>query len=159
MLMMRLVAAEDPGLPIGEITTYVNGNEIVTMDPNYKGDHQGEFPPVPLWLKMVNVIAMPVVYILPEDGFKALSDHANGFVCFLAIFVSSVFWGFLIVFTNAPSATATLAVLCLENSARHTIYMSGPTTVQPFSAGKWPRREAGSRQKCQRRQWRHIPGA
>jgi hypothetical protein len=99
MLAMRLLAALDPGLPIGEIATYVDGREIVSFDPNYKGKHQGEFAPVPLWLKTANVIAMPVVYILPEDGFKGLSDHANGLLFFLGIFASSVLWGFLIVFS------------------------------------------------------------
>jgi hypothetical protein len=98
ILAMRLVAALDPGLPIGEIATYVDGHEIVSFDPNYKGKHQGEFPSVPLWLKTANVIAMPVVYVLPEDGFKGLSDHANGLLFFLGIFVSSILWGFLIVF-------------------------------------------------------------
>jgi hypothetical protein len=98
MLAMRLLAAEDPGLPIGEIATYVDGHEIVSMDPNYKGEHRGEFPPVPLWLKTANVIAMPVVYVLPQDGFRGLSDHANGFMFLFGMFVSSVLWGFLIVF-------------------------------------------------------------
>src|SRR6516162_4275931 len=98
VLMLMLVDAEDPGLPIGEIVTHVDGHEIVSMDPNYKGDHRGQFPPVPLWLKTANVIAMPVAYILPQDGFSGLSDHANGLVFFLAMFVSSVLWGFLIVF-------------------------------------------------------------
>jgi hypothetical protein len=100
MLAMRLLAAEDPGLPIGEIATYVDGHEIVSFDPNYKGGHQGEFPPVPLWLKTANVIAMPVIYVLPEDGFRGLSDHANGFMFLFAMFVSSVLWGFLIVFIS-----------------------------------------------------------
>jgi hypothetical protein len=34
MLAMELVGAEDPGLPIGEIVTYVDGHEIVSFDPN-----------------------------------------------------------------------------------------------------------------------------
>jgi hypothetical protein len=98
MLAMRLVGAEDPGLPIGEIVTHLDGHEIVSLDPNYKGEHQGEFPPVPLWLKTANVIAMPVDYILPRDGIKGLSDNANGFLGLLGMFLSSVLWGFLIVF-------------------------------------------------------------
>jgi hypothetical protein len=51
-----------------------------------------------LWLKVANVIAMPVVYIFPENGIRGLSDHANGLMFLLAMFVSSVLWGFLIVF-------------------------------------------------------------
>ena len=98
MLAMELVGAEDPGLPIGEIVTHVDGHETVSMDPNYKGDHQGEFPRVPLWLKTANGVAMPVAYILPKDGFRGLSVHANGFMFLFAMFVSSIFWGFLIVF-------------------------------------------------------------
>jgi hypothetical protein len=36
MLAIMLLNADDPGLPIGEIATYVNGDEIVSFDPNYK---------------------------------------------------------------------------------------------------------------------------
>jgi hypothetical protein len=98
MLVVRLAEAHDPGLPIGEIATYEDGNEHVSFDPNYKGEHQGEFPPVPLWLKIANVIAMPVVYILPEDGFKGLSDQANVHAFLLAMLGNSVAWGLVIVF-------------------------------------------------------------
>jgi hypothetical protein len=99
VLCMELVGAEDPGLPIGEIVNYVDGHEVVSMDPNYKGDHQGEFAPVPPWLKTANVVAMPMLYIFPQDGFKGLSDHANGLMALFEMFVSSVLWGFLIVST------------------------------------------------------------
>jgi hypothetical protein len=98
ILAMELVGSEDPGLPIGEIVTHVDGQEIVSVDPNYKGDHQGEFPTVPLWLKAANVAAMPVAYILPANGFRGLSDHVNGFMFILAMFLSSLLWGLLIVF-------------------------------------------------------------
>jgi len=97
-LMFRLLAAEDPGLPIGEISTHVNGHEIVSFDPNYKGMHQGEFPPVPLWLKIAFGIACPTFYLLPENGFSSLSDHANGGLFFLMMIVNSILWGFILVF-------------------------------------------------------------
>src|SRR5271167_3430779 len=98
MLMMRLLGAEDPGLPIGEIATYVDGHEMVSYDPNYKGKHQGEFPPVPVWLKTANVIAMPVLYILPEDWFKGLPDSTCYLLHLLEFLISGVLWGSLIVF-------------------------------------------------------------
>jgi hypothetical protein len=98
ILWMACVDAEDPGLPIGEIVTHTDAGEFVSPDPNYKGEHQGEFPPVPLWLKAANLIAIPVDYLLPHDGFKALPEHANCDLFFLGMFASSVLWGFLIVF-------------------------------------------------------------
>ena len=98
ILMMELIGAEDPGLPIGEIVTHVDGHEIVSYDPNYKGEHQGEFPPVPVWLKVAFGIACPVFYVLPENGFRDLSDHANGLLCLLVIVTSSIMWGFILVF-------------------------------------------------------------
>jgi hypothetical protein len=97
-LMMKLLAAEDPGLPIGEISKYVDGHEIVSFDPNYKGTHQGEFPPVPSWLKVAVGIAYPIFYVLPENGFSNLSDHANGTLFLLMMFLNSILWGFALVF-------------------------------------------------------------
>ena len=38
----------------------------------------------------------------------------------------------LLGITNAPSGNGTLAVLCLENSAGHAIYVSGPTNGSTF---------------------------
>jgi len=98
ILMMRLITAEDPGLPIGEIVTHVDGHEIVSFDPNYKGDHQGEFPPVPVWLRVAYGIACPLFYILPENGFHFFSDHANGMMYLLVMVANSIMWGFILVF-------------------------------------------------------------
>jgi len=98
VLMLRLIAAEDPGLPIGEIATHVDGHEIVSFDPNYKGEHRGEFPPVPGWLKVAYGIAYPLSYVLPESGFHDLSDHANGMLYFLAMVANSILWGLILVF-------------------------------------------------------------
>ena len=97
-LIMRLLAAEDPGLPIGEIATYVNGHEIVSFDPNYKGEHQGEFPPVPLWLKVAVGVTFPMSYLWPENGFPSLSDNANGMLVLMMMVANSVLWGFILVF-------------------------------------------------------------
>jgi hypothetical protein len=97
ILALKLLGAEDPGLPIGEIATYTNGHENVSFDPNYKGQHQGEFPPVPSWLKTANVIAMPIVYVLPQDGIKGWTDEANGNLFLTGMFASSILWGLLIV--------------------------------------------------------------
>lgn len=98
VLMMELIGAEDPGLRIGEIITHVDGHEIVSYDPNYKGEHQGEFPPVPAWLKVANGVACPLFYVLPENGFGGLSDHANGLLCLFVMVANSIIWGFILVF-------------------------------------------------------------
>jgi hypothetical protein len=98
VLMMRLIAAEDPGLPIGEIATHVDGHEIVSYDPNYKGEHQGEFLPVPVWLKIAYGVACPLFYVLPENGFHGLSDHANGMLVLMVMVANSIMWGFMLVF-------------------------------------------------------------
>lgn len=69
----------------------------------------------------------------------------------------------LLGFTNSPSATATLAVLCLENSARHTIYMSGPTNGSTFfsrevaASGGWQPAEV-SAPPTEAYTWRLSPG-
>jgi hypothetical protein len=98
MLQMMLLGTEDPGWVYGEIVTHVDGHEIHSLDPNYKGKHQGEFPPVPLWLKIANGIAIPALYVLPEDGFRGLSDHANGISYLLVMFANSVLRGCALVF-------------------------------------------------------------
>jgi len=90
MLGMKLLNAEDPGQVIGEIVTHVDGHEIHSFDPNYKGKHQGELPPVPVWLKVANSIASPVLYLLP-DSFPGLSDGACLVVFLSAIFAKSLF--------------------------------------------------------------------
>jgi len=98
ILMLRLVDAEDPGRVIGEVVTHVDGHEIHSFDPNYKGEHQGELPPEPLWPKIAFVVAYPMQYLLPEDGFVGLPEHANAQLSLFLMFVNSVLWAILMVF-------------------------------------------------------------
>lgn len=98
VLMMSLIDAEDPGLPIGEIAAYVDGQEIVSFDPNYKGQHRGEFPPVPLSLKVAFGVAYPMYYLLPTNGFPGLSDHAGAMLVLFMMAANSIVWGFVLVF-------------------------------------------------------------
>jgi hypothetical protein len=96
--MLRLVDAEDPGRVIGGVVTHVDGHEIHSFDPNYKGEHQGELPPEPLWPKIAFVVAYPMQYLLPEDGFVGLPEHANAQLSLFLMFVNSVLWAILMVF-------------------------------------------------------------
>ena len=53
---------------------------------------------VPMWLKIACAVAYPLRYLLPEDGFTSLSEHANGRLCLLAMVLNSILWGFVLVF-------------------------------------------------------------
>ena len=92
-LTMRLVAAEDPGWDNVQTVTHVDGHTLYSIGAKDKGE-----PPVPVWLKTANAIAMPVVYILPEDGLKRLPDSAVAILFLFSMVTSSMLWGFLIIF-------------------------------------------------------------
>jgi len=74
---------------------------------------------VPLWLKTACVVAYPVSFLLPEDGFADLSEHANGLLGLCLMLANSLLWGFALVF------------LCRFGARLHSAWRTEITNAAP----------------------------